>query len=239
MTASELARQLHGKKDGKRWQCRCPVVAMHQHGDRNRSLSVWDSDDGWIRLHCFTGGLGKDVKMGTSGAENTLLISGRGGPSMTSPSQDYRLIPLSRGQFAKIDESDFEIISRYRWFASWRPKMGRFYAIAHESRKVGNRVFYMHRLIIVDHINHDTLDNRRSNFRLVTNSENMMNHGKVQRNNTSGSRWVHFEKRTGRYRVQVWREGRSVWGGRYTSFEVAKKVAEGIAGSLHGEFASL
>lgn len=55
MTASELARQLHGKRAGKRWQCRCPVDVMHQHGDRNRSLSVWDSEDGWIRLKCFTG----------------------------------------------------------------------------------------------------------------------------------------------------------------------------------------
>jgi hypothetical protein len=28
---------------------------MHHNGDRNRSLSVWQSEDGWIRLHCFTG----------------------------------------------------------------------------------------------------------------------------------------------------------------------------------------
>jgi hypothetical protein len=54
MTASELARQLHGKKAGKRWQCRCPTL-LHAHADRNRSLSIWQSEDGWIRLHCFTG----------------------------------------------------------------------------------------------------------------------------------------------------------------------------------------
>ena len=54
MTASELARQLHGKKAGKRWKCRCPT-GLHSHGDRNRSLSVWESDDGWILLKCFTG----------------------------------------------------------------------------------------------------------------------------------------------------------------------------------------
>jgi hypothetical protein len=54
MTASQIAKSLHGKKAGKRWMCRCPT-ALHAHGDRNRSLSVWESDDGWIRLHCFTG----------------------------------------------------------------------------------------------------------------------------------------------------------------------------------------
>ena len=54
MTASQLARQLHGKKAGTRYQCRCPTL-LHAHGDRNRSLSVWQSEDGWVRLHCFTG----------------------------------------------------------------------------------------------------------------------------------------------------------------------------------------
>jgi hypothetical protein len=54
MTASQLAKQLHGKKAGKRWMCRCPT-GLHRHGDRNRSLSVWESEDGWVRVHCFTG----------------------------------------------------------------------------------------------------------------------------------------------------------------------------------------
>lgn len=55
MTASQIARSLHGVKAGKRWSCRCPNDRMHQHGDRNRSLSVWESEDGWVRLKCFTG----------------------------------------------------------------------------------------------------------------------------------------------------------------------------------------
>jgi hypothetical protein len=54
MNAREIAKQLHGKKAGKRWKCRCPT-GLHSHGDRNRSLSVWESDDGWICLKCFTG----------------------------------------------------------------------------------------------------------------------------------------------------------------------------------------
>jgi hypothetical protein len=55
MTASQIARQLHGVKAGKRWSCRCPNGRMHQHGDRNRSLSVWESEDGWVCLKCFAG----------------------------------------------------------------------------------------------------------------------------------------------------------------------------------------
>lgn len=55
MTASELARSLHGVKAGKRWSCKCPVIRMHAHGDRTRSLSVWESEDGWVCLKCFAG----------------------------------------------------------------------------------------------------------------------------------------------------------------------------------------
>ena len=54
MTARELAKSLHGKKSGHRWQCRCPT-GLHKHGDRSRSLSVWESDDGWVCLKCFCG----------------------------------------------------------------------------------------------------------------------------------------------------------------------------------------
>jgi hypothetical protein len=54
MTASEIARQLHGRKSGRRFQCRCPTN-LHAHGDRNRSLIVWENDNGWVRFKCFTG----------------------------------------------------------------------------------------------------------------------------------------------------------------------------------------
>lgn len=54
MTASQIARTLHGVKAGKRWSCRCPVPT-HAHGDRNRSLSVWNSDDGWTCFKCHVG----------------------------------------------------------------------------------------------------------------------------------------------------------------------------------------
>ena len=54
MTASQIARMLHGVRAGKWWQCRCPT-GMHSHGDRNRSLSVREAKDGWVTLKCFTG----------------------------------------------------------------------------------------------------------------------------------------------------------------------------------------
>jgi hypothetical protein len=54
MTASQIAKSLHGKKSGHGWMCRCPT-GLHSHADRNRSLSVRESDDGWVMLKCFAG----------------------------------------------------------------------------------------------------------------------------------------------------------------------------------------
>ena len=82
-----------------------------------------------------------------------------------------------KGHKVQIDASDHKLISKYKWhvgstgYAVWRGKI--------DGKKQTVR---MHRLItgcprgkIVDHINHDRLDNRRANLRICTQSENMRN----------------------------------------------------------------
>ena len=88
-----------------------------------------------------------------------------------------------------IDTEDLKIIKRFknRWYAA-KNKMGNFYVYGDESK--GNRhkgtfrkkTHLLHRWIanppknmVVDHINHNTLDNRKSNLRVVTQSENKQN----------------------------------------------------------------
>lgn len=94
-------------------------------------------------------------------------------------------IVLSRGLFALIDPEDYDFINCWKWYAAARG-LGKFYAA--RSRWLGKgrshrcETVYMHRLLLVpigdleiDHINHNGLDNRRSNLRLVTRAENMRN----------------------------------------------------------------
>lgn len=118
-----------------------------------------------------------------------------------------KLIPLTQGQFAKVDDDDFERISKFKWCSSF--EVYRFYAVRGgwvDGKTVAIR---MHRVIMnakrgqyVDHINHDGLDNRRTNLRICTNGENMRNRSGPQKNSTSGILGVR------------WRKDRSKWESR-------------------------
>lgn len=92
-------------------------------------------------------------------------------------------IELTQGKTALIDVADFTIVSAFKWRASWSPIGRTHYATASTKRADGRlTTLYMHRLITgapkgkeVDHINHDTLDNRRSNLRVGSHKDNMQN----------------------------------------------------------------
>lgn len=71
------------------------------------------------------------------------------------------------------------------------------------------KLIEMHRFIvkakkgeIVDHINGNTLDNRRKNLRVVTNSENIRK-GKIRTNNRSGITGVSFDKERKRWLAEI------------------------------------
>lgn len=74
----------------------------------------------------------------------------------------------------------------------------------------GNSSTMLHRLImeapkglVVDHINHDPLDNRKCNLRIVTNAENLQNRKGAQSNSTSGVRGVYRDIARNKWRVKV------------------------------------
>lgn len=89
---------------------------------------------------------------------------------------------LTKGQVAFYDLEDAEKIEKFTWNARWDSESKTFYA---ESGSVG----FMHRFIMglkrgdkrqVDHINHNGLDNRKENLRVVTNKQNAQNRKDVK-----------------------------------------------------------
>jgi hypothetical protein len=93
-------------------------------------------------------------------------------------------IRLTQGKFALIDDTDYVLIKTYSWCChkSSRKNVGDIYYAA-TNVKVNNKykTLHMHRLISkapdgmdVDHINNNGLDNRRSNLKICSRSENLL-----------------------------------------------------------------
>lgn len=104
-------------------------------------------------------------------------------------SGDYGVGYTSKGKPFYFDLEDYDKIKDYCWYDD-----GKGYL---RSRVIlENTKIMMHHIIIevpkgycVDHINHDTYDNRKSNLRIVTTSQNAMNR-RLSINNTSGCKGV-------------------------------------------------
>src|SRR6185437_12792771 len=91
-------------------------------------------------------------------------------------------IPLTRGYRAVVDDEDSHIVLKHKWCAALKDRQ--ICAITMTSRNPGPRKrLYLHRVllgitdptIMVDHIDRDSLNNRRSNLRIATHAENMRN----------------------------------------------------------------
>jgi hypothetical protein len=153
-----------------------------------------------------------------------------------------KLIELTRGLFATVDDEDFELLCRHEWYSS--PCGGKMYASRSNWKKKPSTI-RMHRVITnaapgqyVDHINGNTLDNRRANLRLCTQSQNLMNKRKMS-NNTSGVSGVTWDKSKGKWQVTIRANFKNHFIGRYDTIAEATKARHEAVRRLHGEFAKL
>lgn len=103
-------------------------------------------------------------------------------------------IELTKGQETVIEQADLEKALQYTWFASYNKTIDGYYAMR---RTETGGSMYLHRFLLdapkgmyVDHVNHDTLDNRRSNLKLCTNQENNVNRNGAYSASKTGIRGV-------------------------------------------------
>ena len=104
----------------------------------------------------------------------------------------FRRIRLNNGMYAIVDPEDYERLPKDRWTCYTRGRT--YYTIRHYSKKEGGdgTSTSMHRLVmnapkgtIVDHINHNGLDNRKANLRFATLEQNAQNQRKTKSKTTS------------------------------------------------------
>jgi HNH endonuclease len=83
--------------------------------------------------------------------------------------------PLTRGQCTEIDDLDFDKIRIFTWHATQRRDGRGWYAKSTQGIRMHRLLLNPPSGLIVDHINGDGLDNRRTNLRIGTQSNNCVN----------------------------------------------------------------
>lgn len=154
-------------------------------------------------------------------------------------SEDVRFIPLTQGKFAIVDADDYEWLAKYKW--NCQNNKGGFYAF----RSEGHKMIAMHREIIrapegllVDHIDGNGLNNRKSNLRLCTHSQNTYNR-RPNRNCSSRYKGISFHKMSKKWEVAICCKGKREHLGRFDDEVKAALAYDRKAKQLFGEFAYL
>lgn len=136
-----------------------------------------------------------------------------------------------------VDNDDFDRINKYRWYLTDQGYAKR--RVFPENQK--SFLILMHREImsapkgsILDHKNLNRLDNRKTNLRFCTKSQNSINRGK-RCDNTSGYRGIHWNKNAKRWFAKLILNGKEIT--KYaTSKREAIKLYRIMADRYFGEF---
>jgi hypothetical protein len=160
--------------------------------------------------------------------------------AVTQPlDKSYRLIPLTQGQNAIVDVEDFERLSQWNWIALWNKTSKKFRATRTlRHMPMEHQILFPSEREEIDHVNLNTLDNRRENLRRSTHKQNAMNRGRYA-NNTSGFKGVHWDKEKKRWRSKIYANNRLHYIGMFACKEKAARAYDEKAKKLHGEFAHL
>ena len=156
-------------------------------------------------------------------------------------------IPLTQGKYAIVDPDDYQRLSKHKWYAAGR-RGNCYYAVRMiKTRNGTKRQFHMHRQILkvpddmfVDHINRNSLDNRKANLRPATPSQNVRNRAKnTNRTYTSKYKGVTWNRCIKPWRAHIHFNHKLISLGSFDDEIRAAKAYDRAAKRYHGEFAVL
>lgn len=144
-------------------------------------------------------------------------------------------IPVRPDRFAIVDDADYDWLAKHKWSLD---------SGGYAYRKVRNVTFYMHRVVlnasgpaVVDHVNHDKLDNRRENLRIVTTAQNNYNQRPQKRPKSSQYKGVSLNKAVNRWQAHIKKGNERRYLGLYDSEQDAARAYNAAARHHFGEYA--
>ena len=154
--------------------------------------------------------------------------------------EEGRQIILASGDIVLVSCEDYDYLNQWKWWLS-TPGYARRIDQALEKPKA----ISMHRVILpppnsslwIDHINGNKLDNRRSNLRLCTPSQNSTNVSKRKKNASSRFKGVCLAKYG--WQVDIWADCKHYYVGTFKDEVEAASAYNDAAIRLQGEFARL
>jgi len=167
-------------------------------------------------------------------------------PAQAAPLPDsdgVRLIPLTQGKFAIVDAEDYPRLARYKWHCSMDGHT--FYAYTFRRTKGKKKRVFMHRQImnapkgrLVDHIDGNGLNNRKSNLRLCSAAQNARNKRPAP-NCYSKYKGVTWHKHHKKWYVRICKSGKSTHLGCFDNEIDAALAYDRKAAELFKEYAYL
>jgi len=154
-----------------------------------------------------------------------------------------KLIPLTQGKFAQVDDWWFYELTQFKWYAHKSADSATFYARRNITISPNKQItIFMHNIIMatpdgleVDHIDHNGLNCLEENMRNCTHLQNMMNHISVGKSPYLG---VSYHKGT-LIRATIKLSGKCKHLGYFKTEEDAARAYDKKAKELFGEFANL
>jgi hypothetical protein len=145
--------------------------------------------------------------------------------------------------FAIVEDIDFNFLNKFKWHVRVS-KSGNMYAYTKWNTNPVKHMD-MHRLImkpkdgfIIDHIDNNGLNNRRSNIRICTRSQNNFNR-RISTNTITGFKGVHYRKDSNKFRAKIEIDKKVMYLGYFDNAKLAAKAYNDAAIKYYGEFARL
>lgn len=159
-----------------------------------------------------------------------------------------KTIKLTQDQFAIVDDEDYEYLNQWPWCAAYSKSISGFYAQRNQNIGTINgkqKTIRMHRAImgrilgrelkrteVIDHINHDPLDNTRENLRIVSTRQNNQNKKSKTSSKYPGVCW---NKQRNKWKAYITLNGKQKHLGYFMDEREAAKAYEKACRTYVGE----